>query len=72
MLHEIQSSHLRAVGYDADRQVLTVQFGGGEVYDYLHVPRRVYEDLLAYQPHPWTAMGPTVKCYPYVRRGRAA
>lgn len=72
MLHEIQSSHLRAVGYDSAREVLTVQFGGGEVYDYLHVPRWVYQDLLVAQPHPWTAMGPTVKCYPYVRRGRVA
>ena len=68
----IQSSHLLAVGYDERTLVLTIQFEGGEVYDYLGVPQHIYADLLSSQPHPWTAMGRIVRCYRFVRRGRVA
>ena len=72
MLYPIRSSNLRAVGYDRLRHVLTVQFHGGEIYDYFRVPESVYAGLLAYQPHPWTAMRRIVMRYPSRRRGRAA
>lgn len=72
MLHPIRSSNLRAAGYDKRRCVLTVQFHGGEIYDYFHVPESVYVGLLVNQPHPWTAMRRTVMSHPSHRRGHAA
>jgi len=72
MLYPISSSNLRAVGYDRANRVLTVQFHGGEIYDYFHVPEGVFRGLFAYQPHPWTAMRRVVMSYPSRRRGRAA
>ena len=63
----IRSSHLRAVGYDGDTNVLRIVFDGGEVYDYSGVPGRVFQALFAAQPHPWTTIGSEVRTYPYKR-----
>ena len=42
----VDSSVLRAVGYDADHQILEVEFGNGRVYRYLRVPELVYRRLM--------------------------
>jgi hypothetical protein len=34
----VQSSALRAVGYDIDSRTLEIEFRSGSVYDYLDVP----------------------------------
>ncbi len=41
----INSTSLRAIGYDAGRQVLEVEFRGGGVYRYTGVPPDVYVGL---------------------------
>ncbi|WP_448616046.1 KTSC domain-containing protein [Modestobacter sp. URMC 112] len=41
----VQSSTIRAVGYDLEHSVLEVEFHGGGVYDYLDVPP---EEALAF------------------------
>lgn len=46
-MHPVDSSNLRAVGYDADSQELTVTFNGGRSYVYKGVPNGVLEDLLS-------------------------
>lgn len=43
----VKSSNLAAVGYDAKRQVLRVQFVNGSTYDYHGVEPELHEDLLA-------------------------
>jgi hypothetical protein len=69
MMEPVQSDALRAVGYDDARQVLTVEFAHGGIYDYIGVPRDVYDELLDAQPHPWSQVGDLVTQYPYERRG---
>lgn len=43
----MSSTSLRAVGYDAGRQKLEVQFLANSVYQYSGVPQDVYEGLLS-------------------------
>jgi KTSC domain len=42
----VQSSLLAGVAYDHDQAVLQLRFRGGTVYQYFHVPRQTYQDLL--------------------------
>lgn len=37
-LTSVNSSNVKAVGYDTATQVLTVRFAGGATYDYVNVP----------------------------------
>ena len=43
----VESSNLAAVGYDAENMNLFVKFKNGLTYGYLHVPERVYAELMA-------------------------
>ena len=65
----IASGALDAIGYDAATATLTVTFASGGTYEYYGVPRRLYERLLAAQPHPWSALGAEVRRHPYRRVG---
>lgn len=40
-----QSSHLQSFNYDADTQLLTVEFVGGAIYQYTGVPQTEYWNL---------------------------
>jgi hypothetical protein len=42
----VVSSDLRAVGYDAARRILEVEFHSGGIYQYFGVPSSVYSGLL--------------------------
>ena len=42
----VASSDLRAVGYDAGRQVLEVEFHSGGIYQYFGVPGSTYSGLM--------------------------
>lgn len=42
----VQSSLLAGVAHDHDQAVLQLQFRGGAVYQYFHVPRQTYQELL--------------------------
>lgn len=42
----VESSNIAAVGYDADEQVLEVEFRSGGVYQYHGVPENVFQQLL--------------------------
>lgn len=42
----VDSSSLRAVGYDPASQTLEVEFTSGQVYQYFAVPETVYRGLL--------------------------
>lgn len=43
----VKSSNINAVGYDADKKELQVEFKGGGVYAYDEVPPEVHEALAA-------------------------
>jgi hypothetical protein len=42
----VESTTLASAGHDATAAVLELQFRNGAVYQYFHVPRNVYRDLL--------------------------
>lgn len=42
----VASSDLHAVGYDAARQILEVEFRSGGIYQYFSVPPRIYDGLM--------------------------
>ncbi|MBQ6113915.1 MAG: KTSC domain-containing protein [Synergistaceae bacterium] len=46
-MKNVQSSHLKAVGYDSQSQILIVQFHGGRIYQYSNVPASEYQGLMS-------------------------
>lgn len=46
-LTAIESSNIKAVGYNDDEQELHVQFNSGKTYSYAEVPQQVYDDFMA-------------------------
>ncbi len=43
----VDSSNLLSVGYDADNQILEIEFKSGSVYQYYNVPPAIYTGLLS-------------------------
>jgi len=41
----VSSSNVASIGYDADAQVLEVEFVNGGVYQYTNVPREAFDEL---------------------------
>ncbi len=68
-LRPIDSDALTGVDYDGRRQVLTVRFESGGVYEYLEVEPELYAALIEAQPHPWSRLADEVKARPYRRIG---
>ena len=46
-LTPVSSSMIAAVGYDAEKQSLAVQFNNGRIYNYGGVPEAEYENLIS-------------------------
>jgi hypothetical protein len=64
----VSSSAISSVGYDDRSSVLEVEFASGAVYDYLHVPKKVYRALLK-APSKGSFVSRRVRDrYPFVRR----
>ena len=42
----VDSTSLRTVGYDAERQLLQIEFLNRSIYQYFEVPATVYEELM--------------------------
>lgn len=47
----VQSSNLASIGYDAESEILEVEFNHGGIYEYLDVPSDVYEELMDADSH---------------------
>ncbi len=43
---KVESSNLASVGYDAENEILEVEFKHGGVYQYFDVPINVYGELM--------------------------
>lgn len=41
------SSNLISAGYDADSEILEIEFTSGSVYQYYNVPQSVYDALIS-------------------------
>ncbi|MDI3341821.1 MAG: KTSC domain-containing protein [Sphaerobacter sp.] len=67
----VESSVLRSVGYDRERETLEIEFQpGGRIYQYFGVPEEVYRELLA-APSLGQYFNEKIKgAYPYVRVSR--
>jgi len=48
---KVSSSNLASIGYDADNQILEIEFNHGGVYQYYDVPGDVYDDLMNADSH---------------------
>jgi hypothetical protein len=46
-MQSVQSSQIKAIGYDAPSETLRVQFNSGAVYDYAGVPAGAHTALAA-------------------------
>lgn len=42
----VESSNLKAVGYDQDNAILVIEFRDGSVYEYYDVPQYEYDGLM--------------------------
>jgi KTSC domain len=42
----VYSSNLTSVGYDQISQILEIEFHGGKTYQYLGIPRSVFDGLM--------------------------
>lgn len=42
----VRSTAIRSVGYDAREKVLELEFSDGTIYQFLPVPRSVFEELM--------------------------
>jgi hypothetical protein len=47
----VSSTSIRSVGYDAEKNVLEIEFQSGVVYAYSQVPREVYVDFMHAASH---------------------
>jgi len=43
---KVESSNLKAVGYDEEKEVLAIEFKNGSIYYYYEVPKTVYFNLI--------------------------
>lgn len=47
----VESSNLASVGYDAESQILEIEFKHGGIYQYSFVPQSVYKGLMGADSH---------------------
>jgi hypothetical protein len=66
----VDSSNLRAVGYDPDEKVLEVEFQGGDVYTYRGVEPDLYDDLMRADSKGAFFQERIRDNYPFHREGR--
>ena len=53
----IASSNVMAAGYDAQNQIMKVQFKNGILYEYYGVQLELWESFVDAQPNPWSTVG---------------
>lgn len=67
-LVSVESSMIRAVGYDPATQELEVVFNSGKTYRYRGVPEQVYTDLLAAESKGQYMQANVIGAYPDYRK----
>lgn len=46
MMHEVESSNIKSIGYETETKTLKVEYKSGYLYEYDNVPANVFDDLL--------------------------
>ena len=46
MMHEVESSNVKAIGYETTTNTLVVEYLSGLKYEYSNVPVNVFDELL--------------------------
>jgi hypothetical protein len=46
MMHEVESSNVKAIGYETETKILKVEYLSGLKYEYSDVPANVFDELL--------------------------
>lgn len=46
MMHEVESSNVKAIGYETETNTLKVEYKSGLKYEYSDVPANVFDELL--------------------------
>lgn len=49
--NSVYSTNIVSIWYDQDRQMLEIEFHGNGVYQYLWVPKNIYEELMSAPSH---------------------
>lgn len=62
---------MRTVGYEAQSRILEIEFESGAVYQYLGVPGKTYEQLLAAESKGRYFNSKVRDAYPYVQVSRS-
>jgi hypothetical protein len=65
----VESTTMRSVGYETSDKILEIEFQSGMVYQYLDVPRKVYEDLIGAESKGQYFNGEIRDAYECVRLG---
>lgn len=47
----VSSSNIASIGYDAEQEILEVEFLNGSVYQYSGVPESLYSELMSADSH---------------------
>lgn len=47
----VESSNIASIGYDAENEILEIEFNHGGVYQYFDVPENVYKELMNADSH---------------------
>lgn len=42
----VESSNLASIGYDAENEILEIEFNHGGIYQYFDVPENIYDELM--------------------------
>lgn len=61
----VESSNLRAVGYDQAQSLLRVEFLDGSVYEYFSVPSKIHSELMGADSHGQYFSKHVRKCFRY-------
>jgi hypothetical protein len=47
----VESSNIESIGYDAENEILEIEFNHGGIYQYFDVPENVYDELMSASSH---------------------
>ena len=46
MMHEVESSNIKSIGYETETKILKVEYLSGLKYEYSDVPANIFDDFL--------------------------
>ena len=47
----VESSNIASIGYDAENEILEIEFNHGGIYQYFNVPKNVYAEMMNASSH---------------------